>query len=178
MATNETETVTPDSTEETSDQAVTPDPVENTTSETEANGTPDQSNNAGQEQQLPDTHPLVRTLAAQKEEIKQLRADRKRVDELETQLAEATTDKDAFTSLQSKYDRLEEFLVKAGGPIGKALDSKSFTKDLFESEKSIEDLVTEWHRSNPSATSTALGSSGSSGSGKVDINALLRAAGK
>lgn len=178
MATNETETVTTDSTEETSDQAVDQDTTNSATSETEANGTTEESSTASQEQQLPDTHPLVKALAAQKDELKALRASGQRVKDLETQLEAAVTEKDANAALQSKYDRLEEFLTKAGGPLGKALDSKSFTKDLFESDKAIEDLVTEWHRSNPTATSTALGSKGSESGGKVDINALLRAAGK
>lgn len=128
------------------------------------------------ETQLPDTHPLVKTLATQKDELKQLRAAGTKVTELETQVAELTTKAEAANAIQAKYDRLEAFLTSLGGPVSKALDSRSFSKALFESDTDIKDLVVQWHKDNPSATSSALQSgAGDTGSTK-DMNALLRSA--
>ena len=55
-------------------------------------------------------------------------------------------------------DRLEAFLMKAGGPLARALDSRSFTQALFESDTDVADLVTKWgygHRSGPGTPSRA-----------------------
>lgn len=98
---------------------------------------------------------------------------------LKSQLAELTTAKDRAESVQAKYDRLEAFLLAAGGPLSRALDSRSFTQSLFESDADVAELVKKWHRDNPSQTSQALGGSGSAAEGKRDPNELLRiAAGK
>lgn len=132
---------------------------------------------------LPETHPLVKTLAANKEklssqarELTEARAKTAQVTKLEEELA-ARPPQEAVDTLQTRYDRLEAFLVAAGGPIGKALDSRTFTRDLFETDKDIDDLVRDWHKANPSATSQALGSGGAApAEGKVDANKLIRAA--
>jgi len=133
---------------------------------------------------IPDDHPLVKQLKDDKAklskantELAELRAKSKKVTDLETELgARPTTE--ALETLQTRYDRLEAFLLAAGGPISKALDSRTFTKDLFESDKDIEDLVKDWKKANPSATSTALGSAaaGDTGGKKHDPNELIRAA--
>lgn len=129
--------------------------------------------------QLPDDHPLVRTLAAQKEEIRNLRARGEAVPGLEAQIAELNKKVEATGTLQQRYDRLEEFLAKSGGPLSKALDSRSFTHSLFESDEPVEDLVAAWNRNNPSATSAALGARNSGdGGSKPTVNELLRAAAK
>lgn len=169
------------STEETSGQEQTGQ-EQATTDETSGNG---EQQKAGTEEpiKLPDDHPLVKTLntlkattAAQKTELAELRAKSKAVTQLEEDLKKRPTT-EALETLQTRYDRLETFLQAAGGPLGKALDSRSFTRDLFETDKDISDLVKEWHRKNPTATSTALGSgAGDTGKGKIDPNALLRAA--
>lgn len=132
---------------------------------------------------LPDDHPLVKTLAKQKldlaaarTELAEARAKSAKVSELEEELGKRPTS-EAIETLQTRYDRLEGFLQAVGGPLGKALDSRSFTRDLFETDKDIADLVKSWNQANPSATSTALGSaSASPAPGKVDPNVLLRAA--
>ncbi|QDF15970.1 scaffolding protein [Microbacterium phage MonChoix] len=134
--------------------------------------------------QLPETHPLVKTLAANKTklssqaaELAEARAQAARATQLETDLAARPT-AEALTTLQTRYDRLEAFLLEAGGPISKALDSRTFTKDLFESDKDIEAIVKDWQKANPTATSTALGAgaAGEAGKSKHDPNELIRAA--
>lgn len=130
---------------------------------------------------LPETHPLVKTLASNKTQIADLkrelaeaRTHSGQASKLEQELAERPT-KDALDTLQTRYDRLEAFAQAVG--LGKALDSRSFTKDLFESDKDVDTLVKEWRKANPTATSTALGSAASApAEGKVDPNQLLRAA--
>lgn len=171
------------STEETSAQEETGQ-QQATTEETSGNGEQQQTGTSTTQEpaKLPDDHPLVTTLnrlksetAAQKTELTELRAKSKQVTQLEEDLKKRPTP-EALETLQTRYDRLEAFLQAAGGPLGKALDSRSFTRDLFETDKDIEDLVKAWHRSNPTATSTALGSAGETGKAKVNPNDLLRAA--
>lgn len=171
-------------TEETSGQAAsTTDSSTSTTSETEANGAQQQSQEE-QPQQLPEDHPLVKTLAAQKEELKQLRPTAQQAKDLERQVTELQTAKTEAEQVkakaeatQAKYDRLEAFLMKAGGPLARALDSRSFTQALFESDTDVAELVTKWHKDNPSATSHALGGTSAAGGGsKRDPNELLRIA--
>jgi hypothetical protein len=141
------------------------------------------------ETRLPDTHPLVKAYRAQleenrkhsgtKTELAEARAQAARATQLETELAARPT-QEALDTLQNRYDRLEAFLQAAGGDISKALDSRTFTQRLFESEDKMEDIVKDWNKTHPSATSTALASAAAQGgSGKVDPNELLRiAAGK
>lgn len=157
------------------------------TSETEGNGKPESSTLVIDDStQLPETHPLVKSLAAMKDkqktaatELAEARAQAAKTTELETQLGERPT-KEAIETLQTRYDRLEGFLSAVGGPLARALDSRTFTRDLFETDKDIEDLVKAWNKSNPSATSQALSSQSTETSGgKMDPNKLLRiAAGK
>lgn len=136
--------------------------------------------------QLPDDHPLIvkhgelkAKLSTANSELTEARAQSSKASKLEQDLAARPTT-EAMDTLQTRYDRLEAFLVAAGGPMGKALDSRTFTKDLFETDKEIADLVKDWHKANPSATSTALGSTaGGEASNKKSPNDLLRiAAGK
>jgi hypothetical protein len=134
---------------------------------------------------LPEDHPVVKQLAADKEklrkaqtELTELRSKSAKVTQLETDLAARPTT-EAVETLQKRYDRLEEFLGAVGGPLSKALDSRTFTRDLFETDKDIEGLVKDWHRANPTATSSALASTAggnTGGNGKVDPNVLIRAA--
>lgn len=132
---------------------------------------------------LPDDHPLVKTLAANKEKLSkqaatlaEAQAQASKASKLEQELNERPT-KEALETLQTRYDRLEEFLTAVGGPVGRALDSRTFTKDLFETDKDIEDLVKDWHKANPTQTSDALSSAaGDPPKGKHDPNALIRAA--
>ena len=130
------------------------------------------------ETKLPDDHPLVKTLATQKEELKQLRPSATKVAELETKVTELETKAEMADTVQAKYDRLESFLSAIGGPISKALDSKSFTTALFESDTDVAELVTKWHKDNPSATSSALQSGSGQTASAKDMNALLRQAAK
>lgn len=100
------------------------------------------------------------------------------VDSLTTELTEAKAGTEQHQAIQAKYSRLEQFLVAVGGPLSKALDSKSFTHQLFETDTDIKELVADWHKANPTATSGALGGSAAGSQGSVDLNSLLRAAAK
>lgn len=100
-----------------------------------------------------------------------------KVSELTERVAELDTVTQERDALQSKYDRLESFLEAFGGGISKALDSRSFVRDLFESDKDVADLVAEWHKNNPSNTVAALSAnSGGEAHSTPSINDLLRAA--
>lgn len=137
----------------------------------------------GQDAKLPDDHPLVKKLdiqktaiAAQKAEIAELRTKSAQATKLEEDIAKLPSQA-AMDTLQTRYDRLEEFLGAVGGPLSKALDSRTFTRDLFETDKDITELVKEFSKANPTATSSALGSSSAAPEGKKpSINDLLRAA--
>lgn len=102
--------------------------------------------------------------------------------QVETLTSESAASQQSLSDLsevQGKYDRLESFLTSVGGPLSKALDSKSFSEKLFGTDTDITELVAEWHKSNPSATSTALGSGSASPATKqAQINDLIRAAAK
>lgn len=168
------------STQESQDQ-------QSTTPETGGNGSTQESGTSTEQQQeptkLPDDHPLVKTLAANKTKIAQLntelseaRAKSAKVTQLEEDLGKRPT-QEALDTLQNRSDRLEAFLQAVGGPLGKALDSRTFTRDLFETDKDIDQLVKDWNKANPTATSSALASGAAApADGKVDPNTLLRAA--
>lgn len=99
------------------------------------------------------------------------------VETLKAQLAETSASKGELEKLQSRYSRLEEFITSLGGPLSAALDSKSFTASLFETDTDIDKLVSDWHKKHPSATSTALSSSAAAPSAaKPTMNDLLRSA--
>lgn len=107
------------------------------------------------------------------------KAAQARVTELEAQVTDLTPVKETLDAVQHRYNRLEEFLTVSG--LGAILDSKSFSAALFESDKNIDEIVTEWHRANPSATSKALRTTtvANGGGQKHDPNDLIRiAAGK
>ena len=69
-------------------------------------------------------------------------------------------------------------MLAVGGPVSQALDSRSFTQKLFETEEDVNKIVKEWHGANPSATSAVLSSSASQTGGKASMNDILRAARK
>jgi len=162
------------------------DQQQQTTDDTSGNGEQQQVTTVDKSAKLPDDHPVVKQLAADKaklasarSEIAELRAKSADVTKLEEELNKRPTT-EALETLQTRYERLEGFLQAVGGPLARALDSRSFTRDLFETDKDIEDLVKAWNRANPTATSSALGSAAADpGKGKMDPNTLLRiAAGK
>ena len=156
-----------------------------TAPETGVQGQQQQGQATEEPAKLPDDHPLVKTLATQKDTISSLkqelaeaRAQAGKTTTLEAELKERPT-KEAVETLQKRYDRLEAFLQGAGGTLGKALDSRTFTKRLFETEDKISDIVKDWNKDNPSATTTALGGGTTTTSdGKPSMNELLRAAAK
>lgn len=169
------------STEETSGQEQQGQ-QQGTTGETSGNGA--QQPVIDDSTQLPDTHPLVKSLgtlraeiATQKTELTEARAASAKATKLEEELAARPT-AEALATLQTRYDRLEAFLQGAGGDLGSALDSRTFTRQLFETDDKIEDIVKAWNKAHPSATSQALASAAAApgGNGKVDPNALIRAA--
>lgn len=180
MATNTQDETSNDNTnDETSGEVDNKATQQGTTSETEGNGT-QQVVTPSQEQRLPDDHPLVKTLAAQKDEIKLLKEAGTTSDDLAGKLATAQAEADKLAPLQARYDRLEAFLTAVGGPLAQALDSKRFTTALFESDTDIKDLVDDWNKSNPTATSAALrgGNGNHKGDSGSNINDILRAAAK
>ena len=148
--------------------------TQDTTAETAGNGTQEPP---AQDTRLPEDHPLVKAYTSTQDQLKQLKSTHQtKVQELETQVNELTTKATDTDKLQARYDRLEAFLTSLGGPLSKALDSKSFSKALFESDTDIKDLVAQWHKDNPSATSSALNSGTGTGATTQDMNELLRKA--
>ena len=116
---------------------------------------------------------LLSDLHKERSARKDLRAQVEQLTQAATEHKDVMAERD---TLQTKYERLEAFLVAVGGPLGKALDSKSFTKDLFESDTSVEELVDAWNKNNPSHTSSALGATAGEGKSTTNINDLLRMA--
>ena len=116
-------------------------------------------------------------LADLHKERKERQTAQGKVTELETKVSELQTKADTVDAIQGKFDRLEAFLQAIPGPLGKALDSRSFTEALFETDKDIDEIVANWNRANPTATSTALGSGAASPAPKgPSMNDLLRSA--
>jgi len=170
------------STDETSDQEQQ-DQQTGTTGETSGNGDQQQIT-IDDSTKLPETHPLVKTLAANKTKLseqatalREAQAQAAKTTQLEEELGKRPTT-EAIETLQTRYDRLEAFAQAVG--LGKALDSRTFTRDLFETDKDIKTLVREFNQANPSATSSALASTANpGGSGKLNPSDLIRiAAGK
>jgi hypothetical protein len=136
----------------------------------------------GKDTILPDDHPLIvkhselkGKLANANTELSEARALSAKATKLEEELAARPTT-EALETLQTRYDRLEEFVQAIPG-LGKALDSRTFTRDLFETDKDIKDIVKDYQRANPTATSQALGGKAAQpADGKIDPNALIRAA--
>lgn len=164
--------------ETTETESTATETTEATATETEQVTAPEATKpeTSPKEIQLPEDHPLVKTLAAQKEELAKLRPSGAKVTDLEKQISELTPKAEATEQVQLKYDRLEAFLTKVGGPLSKALDSRSFTKALFESDEDIDAIVTQWHKDNPSATSSALQSGPGTTKASNSMNDLLRSA--
>lgn len=155
--------------------------------ETEATETEAQTTDQPSEPTTPETEQpkfnKESLLADLKGERDRRKALTEKVESLTTELtslkeskASAATLAADHKALQAKYSRLESFLSAAGGPISQALDSRSFTKDLFESDTDVAELVTKWNKSHPSATSSALSNAASAGKSSTSINDLLRAA--
>ena len=167
------------STDETSGQEQQDQP-QATTDETSAKGE-QQPVVIDDSTKLPETHPLVKTLATLKEnakkastELAEANARAAKATKLEEE-RDARPTQEALDTLQTRYDRLEAFATAVG--LGKALDSRTFTRDLFESDKDVADLVKDWNKEHPTATSTALGgTTTTSAEGKQDPNKLIRAA--
>ncbi|WNN95209.1 scaffolding protein [Microbacterium phage Tinyman4] len=174
------ETATNDGTEETS-EATQDQQQEQSTEETSGQDTEQQSaqDDKSSTDKADKPKPDAAKQALQRDlskERKDRQAAQARVTELEAQVADLTPKAETGEAWQAKYDRLESFLQSLGGPISKALDSRSFSHKLFETEDDIEDIVKQWKRDNPTATSQALGASPAEPKNKLDPNALLRAA--
>ncbi|QDF15734.1 scaffolding protein [Microbacterium phage Finny] len=189
MATTDTSSDSTTSTDETSteDNTNTVDTSAEETSDQDTSGdnTAEQdseSSDDGQDEQKPAPKPksdpakqaLQRDLSSERKAHK---ASKDKVSELETQVAELTPKAELAEAWEAKYTRLEAFLQALPGSVGKALDSMSFTKRLFESEDKIEDIIKDWNKANPSATSQALGAGAGDPSKKgPSMNEILRAA--
>lgn len=177
-----TENNTQDSSTSETEGQESQDQQQSSTSETEENGSSQQVS-IDDSTRLPETHPLVKTLAKQKQDLANAKqalaeanANSSKATQLEEELKSRPT-KEALDTLQTRYDRLEAFLEASNSPLARALDSRTFTKRLFESQDKVEDIFADWSRLNPSATSEALGG-GKAGdtTKKVNPNDLIRAA--
>lgn len=180
MATNESAETASESQDETSEdqQQDTSQDSTDETSDQEQQSDTQQQDAASQEDP---TKGLKSALSGARADLNKERKDHKattaRVTELEAQVNDLTPKAETTDAIQSRYDRLEAFLQALPGPLGKALDSKSFTNRLFESEDKIADILKDWNKANPSATSVALGGgAGATSEKKSDMNELLRAA--
>lgn len=131
----------------------------------------------GEKQDPPQDPKKLSLLADLHRERKDRQSAQSRVAELESQVTELQTKAETVDAIQTKYDRLEAFVQAAGGNLGRVLDSRSFTKALFETDDPIEDIVKEWNKANPSTTSQALsgGTIDTAKSGPT-MNDLLRTA--
>lgn len=179
MATNDTPETGSQSQDETSEDQ------QQDTSQDSADETSDQEQQSDTQQDDASaedpTKGLKSALQGARADLNKERKDHKatqaRVTELEAQVKDLTPKAETTDAIQSRYDRLEAFLQALPGPLGKALDSKSFTKRLFESEDKIEDILKDWNKANPTATSAALGGgAGATADKKSNMNELLRAA--
>lgn len=167
-----TETASQDT--DQNDQPNQPDPdttdngsSQDTDDKQDSNQSTDKSDEVDHNKQalLADLHKERSKRQSLKSEVEKLSADVASHKEVQSEL----------DSYKARYDRLEQFLLAAGGNVSKALDSRSFTKDLFESDKDIAELVETWNKSNPSAISGALAGSGQD-QNQPTLNDLLRAA--
>lgn len=117
---------------------------------------------------------LLADLHKERDRRKTLQAQ---VEQLTAKASSLNAQSEELAAVQRKYDRLEQFLLGVGGPLSKALDSKTFSTKLFETDDPIEDIVTAWQAANPSTASKALSSSAApADSKKSDIGDLLRQA--
>ena len=157
----------PDSTNAGSSQDTDNEDTSKSTDNQDSNEDTNKSDDVDHNKQalLADLHKERSKRQSLKAEVEKLSADVADYKEVKTELE----------SYKSRYDRLEQFLLAAGGNVSKALDSRSFTKDLFESDKDIAELVESWNKSNPSAISGALSGSGQD-ENQPTLNDLLRAA--
>lgn len=160
-------------------------PQQDPTPSSGANGDQPKAPAVDKDTVLPDEHPLIvkhtelkGKLAKANTDLAEARAQAAKATQLEQDLNKRPTP-EALETLQTRYDRLEAFLQQAGGPLARALDSRTFTKALFESDEDIKDLVKEWNRANPTATSSALGAApGQPAAKPTNMNELIRAAAK
>lgn len=139
---------------------------------------PNASADGDDKQETPEEDASKKALLA---DLYKERNDRKalqaQVDKLTADASTLTDSAAQLTTVQRKYDRLEEFLLKSGSPLGKALDSMSFAKRLFDGDEDVAEIVKSWNKDNPSLTQVALGSgNGVTSSSKPSINDLLRKA--
>lgn len=116
---------------------------------------------------------LLADLHSERTRRKELTA---KVTELTTKLEETSAEITSLGDVSARYERLEQFLLQIGGPISQALDSKSFSAALFESDTDINDLVTKWKKEHPTTTAVALRSTSHELNTKASINDLIRAA--
>lgn len=76
--------------------------------------------------QLPDDHPLVRTLAAQKDQIKELREKAKRLDEIEdSQKTEAERASDQLAEATQRAEAAETALIQRDVAMEKGVPAKA-----------------------------------------------------
>lgn len=151
---------------ETESSDSTTEPAEMAETETEgtneaADETSDQAEDDAQSEKTDDANAAAAKralLADLHKERREAKAAKARVAELEAQVAELAPAKETADAVQTRYDRLEAFLLAVGGPVSEALDSRSLTTKLFETDDDISSIVKDWQKANPSATTQALGS--------------------
>lgn len=176
--TDNTETASQDNTTGTEATGETSAPASSSTEGQQATGSeqPVATTNEDQPAKDPNKEALLADLTKERKQRQTLQAQ---VEQLQATADSGKQHKDELTAVQRKYNRLESFLTEIGGPLSKALDSKSFTEKLFGTDSDVKALVADWHKANPSATSTALSSGSAQPANKASgMNDLLRAAAK
>lgn len=96
---------------------------------------------------------LLKDLYSERDRRKTLQAENEKLKATANTINEA---KENQAATQHKYDRLESFLLALDKDISAALDSRSFSKQLFETDTPIKDLVDTWNKQHPSQTAKAL----------------------
>lgn len=137
---------------------------------------PDDKGDEGKDKSKPD--PKHQSLLADLNKSRnETRSARGRITTLEAEVADLKPKAEMTDAIQTRYDRLEAFVQAAGGSLGKALDSRSFTKALFESDEDVAEIVKRWSQANPSATQQALSSTAAqTHGGRPSLNDAIRAA--
>ena len=139
-----------------------------------------EENSGKEEKSEPEPTPVDHNKKALLADLYKERTARK---ELQSQLSDVTKQLEELTgaseeleALTKKYQRLEQFILGSNTDIGKALDSRTLTQRLFESDDEIDSILQDWHKDNPTTTSRALTGSNDSSPSAPSVGDLLRVA--
>lgn len=117
-------------------------------------------------------HSLLADLHKERSTRKSLQ---EKVAELEKENSKNSEVAEKYKLLQTRYARLEEFVLQSGTVLENILDSRSFSEKLFDSDIDVKELVKEWNSKHPSKMTEALRSNSRKGQEKSSLNTLFRA---